>query len=86
MSATKAPFSPKSFSAGEASPAICAPDAVHFKKDAVWKPLIRQFRRYLKKSAISSEIYAKIRQKSMKNQGALLCKHLNVPVDLANDP
>ena len=30
----------------------------YFKKDLLWKPLVRRFRRYLKKEALPAESYA----------------------------
>ena len=41
-------------------------DQLHFKKDAVWKPLIRQFRRFLKKDALSAETYQNIHSAKLK--------------------
>ena len=57
-------------------------NTVNFKKDAVWKPLLRQFRRYLKKEAISAEHFLKIRSASLKQQGELICEALDLPEEL----
>ena len=32
----------------------------YFKKDLLWKPLIRHFRRYLKKDALPTDTYTQI--------------------------
>ena len=58
----------------------------HFKKDAVWKPLLRQFRRYLKKEALSPGVYAVIRLRSLSSQGYLLAEALGLPEKMAIQP
>ena len=32
----------------------------YFKKDLLWKPLVRHFRRYLKKDALPADTYTRI--------------------------
>ena len=32
----------------------------YFKKDLLWKPLVRHFRRYLKKEALPADTYTRI--------------------------
>ncbi len=46
------------------------------KKDAIWKPLIRLFRRYLKKDALPPSVYSTVRAKPLKEQGGLFCRYL----------
>mmetsp|Transcript_38270 Transcript_38270/g.50192 ORF Transcript_38270/g.50192 Transcript_38270/m.50192 type:complete len:92 (-) Transcript_38270:402-677(-) len=60
-------------------------DHVHFKKDAVWKPLIRHFRRFLKKDALPPETYQKVHLQKLKQQGKLLCDALEIPIELQSD-
>ena len=60
--------------------------AFNFKKDAAWKPLIRCFRRFLKKVALPRETYLMIRTKPLPEQGPLLCKALGVPAELMREP
>ena len=40
-----------------------------FKRDVLWKPLLRLFRRYLKRGALPSQQYARIREKPIRLQG-----------------
>ena len=54
-----------------------------FKKDVLWKPLLRLFRRYLKKNALSKEKYQTIRDKPIYNQGKLFAQALDIPSELA---
>ena len=44
-----------------------------FKRDVLWKPLLRLFRRYLKKDALPKTRYTEIRQAPVKLQGTLFC-------------
>ena len=44
-----------------------------FKKDTIWKPLIRLFRRYLKKHALSMIEYERIHDRPLQEQGQLFC-------------
>jgi len=44
-----------------------------FKKDTIWKPLIRLFRRYLKKNALSMIEYEQIHDRPLHEQGMLFC-------------
>ena len=41
----------------------------YFRKDLLWKPLIRRFRRYLKKEALSMDAYMRIFSKPMATWG-----------------
>ena len=54
-----------------------------FKKDVLWKPLLRLFRRYLKNEALSSQTYKEIKAKPIVQQGELLTHALEVPEGLA---
>ena len=58
----------------------------YFRKDLLWKPLIRRFRRYLKKEALSMDAYMRIFSKPMATWGKLLCEALVVPDNLADEP
>ena len=59
------------------------PRTDHIKKDASWKPLIRAFRRYLKKCAIDQVTKKAILSSKLSEQGRLFCKALGVPSKLA---
>ena len=48
--------------------------ASYFKKDLLWKPLIRRFRRYVKKEALSADTYARIFSKPVTKWAAHFCK------------
>ena len=48
------------------------------RKDLLWKPLLRMFRRFLKKDALSLDSYQTIRDESFTRQGYLFCKALGV--------
>jgi hypothetical protein len=56
------------------------------KKDAAWKPLIRLFRRFLKKNALPKEIYDQVQKVPLAEQGALYSKALYLPEELAKQP
>ena len=58
----------------------------YFRKDLLWKPLIRRFRRYLKKEVLSMDAYMRIFSKPMATWGQLLCEALVVPDNLADEP
>ena len=60
--------------------------ASQFKRDAVWKPVIRLFRRYLKKDAMPKAMYKRIHAQAICEQGALFCEALGMPRDLAEKP
>lgn len=57
--------------------------STNHRKDLLWKPLMRMFRRYLKKDALSLEIYEGIRDKNFNMQGLLFCNALDVPSELS---
>ena len=57
----------------------------YFKKDLLWKPLIRRFRRYIKKEALPTETYAKIFSKPVTKWASHFCKAFQVPDELASD-
>ena len=48
---------------------ICLSSSNYFRKDLLWKPLIRRFRRYLKKEALSMDAYMRIFSKPMATWG-----------------
>ena len=58
----------------------------YFKKDLLWKPLVRRFRRYLKKEALPWETYQRIFSKPVIKWGPHFCKAFNVPEPLRSDP
>ena len=41
----------------------------YFKKDLLWKPLVRRFRRYLKKEALPADSYTQIFSKPIAQWG-----------------
>lgn len=47
--------------------------SLKFKKDALWKPLIRLFRRFLKKDAITKETHLSILKQPIETQGLFYC-------------
>lgn len=47
--------------------------------DLLWKPLIRMFRRYLKKDALPLDSYESIREESYTRQGYLFCRAFGLP-------
>ena len=53
------------------------------KKDAAWKPLIRLFRRFLKKEALDKATYSRIHLAPLAIRGKLFCEALGVPEQLA---
>ena len=55
-----------------------------FKRDVLWKPLLRLFRRYLKRGALPSQQYARIREKPIRMQGQLFAEALGMSKDLAS--
>ena len=55
------------------------------KKDALWKPLIRLFRRYLKKDALPQKVYNEVRLEPLAKQGYLFCQHLKIPEEFLTD-
>ena len=79
---SKPAFSPK---ADELEPRLATLNR-QLKKDAVWKPLIRLFRRYLKKNALSHSTYTSIHSRPLSEQGALFAQALGVPSELATKP
>ena len=58
----------------------------YFKKDLLWKPLVRRFRRYLKKEALPWETYQRIFSKPVIKWGPHFCKAFDVPEPLRSDP
>lgn len=56
------------------------------KKDALWKLLIRMFRRFLKKEALPKSTIAQIHMQPLGMQGHLLADALGVPSALMQQP
>ena len=59
------------------------PKGKKFKKDSFWKPMVRLFRRYMKKAALDRSAYRKISLRPLKEQGRLLVEQLALPAGLA---
>ena len=53
-----------------------------FKKDAMWKPLIRMFRRFLKKSALSKHVLKIVKQTKLSLRAAVIENALGLPEEL----
>jgi len=47
--------------------------STNYRRDLVWRPLIRLLRRWLKKDALSIEMYDGIREEPVTRQGLLFC-------------
>ena len=60
--------------------------STNYRRDLVWRPLIRLFRRWLKKDALSIETYEGIREENFTRQGLLFCKALGLSDQLCNQP
>lgn len=56
------------------------------RKDLLWKPLIRMFRRFLKKDALTLDTYEGIRAECLTKQGLLFCRALGIPDELGMEP
>lgn len=54
-----------------------------FKRDVLWKPLFRLFRRFLKKQALTSADYKSIQKHPILSQGKLLAEAMGVPAETA---
>ena len=50
-----------------------------FKKDSYWKPLLRLFRRYMKKGALYKGAYRKIRSRPVEEHSRLFMIALELP-------
>jgi hypothetical protein len=57
--------------------------STNYRRDLIWRPLIRLFRRWLKKEALSIETYERIRESDVRNQGKLFCEALELPCELS---
>ena len=58
--------------------------STNYRRDLVWRPLIRLFRRWLKKDALSIETYEGIREESITRQGYLFCKALGLSEEISS--
>lgn len=58
--------------------------STNYRRDLVWRPLIRLFRRWLKKDALSIETYEGIREECITRQGFLFCKALGLSDELCS--
>ena len=56
------------------------------KRDAAWKPLIRNFRRYLKKDALDEDQAKKVYNAPLEQQGKLFCQAMGLPEHLTDQP
>ena len=43
------------------------------RRDLIWRPLLRLFRRFLKKDALQIDTYERIRSQVLPKQGLLFC-------------
>ena len=53
------------------------------RRDLVWRRLLRMFRQFLKKDALTMEAYATIRKEPITQQGLLFCQALEVPESIS---
>ena len=53
-----------------------------FKRDMLWKPLLREFRRFIKAKAMEELSRNELRKLSVNAQGELLCQALDLPQEL----
>ena len=56
--------------------------STNYRRDLIWRPLIRLFRRWLKKEALSIEAYERVRESEISTQGKLFCRALEIPHEL----
>lgn len=54
-------------------------ESINYKRDLIWRPLFRMFRRFLKKNALKQEEYNRIRQKPLDKQGLAFARALKLP-------
>ena len=62
------------------------PPAILTKKDTLYRPLMRLFRRYFRKDALSQREYDSIHEQPIQEQGLLFANALKVPHDLWCQP
>ena len=55
---------------------------LNFKRDVLWKPMLRSFRKFLKRDAIEASVRRHIQTSKLTDQGLLLAKALNAPLHL----
>ena len=60
--------------------------STNYRRDLVWRPLIRLLRRWLKKDALSLEMYDGIKEECITRQGLLFCQALGLSDELARQP
>jgi len=60
--------------------------STNYRRDLMWRPLIRMFRRWMKKDALSIDLYEGIRLESTSRQGLLFCQALGLPEELSRLP
>ena len=60
--------------------------STNYRRDLVWRPLIRLFRRWLKKDALSIETYEGIREECITRQGYMFCKALGLSEEISTQP
>ena len=58
------------------------PTSLKFKKDAMWKPLIRMFRRFLKKRAIPKATLKRVKETKLSERATIIEQALGLPEEL----
>lgn len=56
----------------------------NYRCDLIWRSLVRLFRRWLKKEALSFEQYDALREKDFMFQGKLFCEAIGLTDEIAN--
>ena len=58
------------------------PASQKFKKDAMWKPLIRMFRRFLKKRALPKAVLKVVKETKLVDRATVISQALDLPEEL----
>ena len=58
-------------------------DCKKFKKDAMWKPLIRMFRRFLKKGVLSKRTLKIVKETRLSQRASIIEEALDLPAELS---
>lgn len=58
------------------------PACEKFKKDALWKPLMRMFRRFLKKYTLSKASLKQVKETKFTERARVIEQALNLPMEL----
>ena len=54
----------------------------NYRRDLIWRPLLRLFRRWIKKEALSIDAYEHIRDSEITSQGRSFCEALELPEEM----